>query len=49
MRRGGQASLYHFKALFAHPDTQIVELRAFVVELAIQWRANHGLRSPDAL
>lgn len=49
LRRGDQASLVRFEALFAKPDLQIVELSASVVELATQLCANHGLRTPDAL
>jgi len=46
---GDQASLDRFEALFAQPDLLVVELSATVVELATQLRANHGLRTPDAL
>ena len=46
---GDQASLDRFEALFAQPDLLVVELSASVVELATQLRANHGLRTPDAL
>ena len=49
LRRGDQASLDRFEALFAQPDLLVVELSATVVELATQLRANHGLRTPDAL
>ena len=49
LRRGDQASLDRFQALFTQPDLQVVELSASVVELATQLRANHGLRTPDAL
>jgi predicted nucleic acid-binding protein len=49
LRRGDQASLDRFEALFAQPDLQIVEFSASVVELATQLRANHGLCTPDAL
>ena len=49
LRRGDQASLARFEALFAQPDLLVVELSASVVELATQLRANHGLRTPDAL
>ena len=49
MRRGDQASLDRFDALFAQPDLLWVELTAVVVELATRLRANHGLRTPDAL
>ena len=41
--------LYRFETLFAQPDLLVVELNAAVVELATQLRANHGLRTPDAL
>ena len=47
--RGDQACLDCFEALVAQPDLLVVELSAFVVELATQLRANHGLRTPDAL
>ena len=46
---GDQASLERFEALFAQSDLLVVELSATVVELATQLRANHGLRTPDAL
>ncbi|MEA5474643.1 PIN domain-containing protein [Synechococcus sp. CCY9201] len=49
LRRGDQASLDRFEALFAQPDLLVVELSAAVVERATQLRANHGLRTPDAL
>ena len=49
LRRSDQASLDRFEALFAQPDLLVVELSAPVVELATQLRANHGLRTPDAL
>jgi predicted nucleic acid-binding protein len=49
LRRGDQASLDRFEALFAQPDLLVVELSASVVEMATQLRANHGLRTPDAL
>lgn len=49
LRRGDQACLDRFEALFAQPDLLVVELSASVVELATQLRANHGLRTPDAV
>jgi predicted nucleic acid-binding protein len=49
MRRGDQACLDRFEALFAQPDLLVVELTASVVELATQLRANLGLRTTDAL
>jgi predicted nucleic acid-binding protein len=49
LRRGDQTSLDRFEALFAQPDLLVVELSASVVELTTQLRANHGLRTPDAL
>ena len=49
LRRGDQACLDRFEALFAQPDLLVVELTAAVMERATQLRANHGLRSPDAL
>ena len=49
LQRGDQASLDRFEALFAQPDLLVVELSASVVELATQLRANHGLRTPNAV
>ena len=49
LRRGDQASLDRFDALFAQPGLLFVELTASVVELATELRAKHGLRTPDAL
>ena len=49
LRRGDQSCLDRFEALFVQPDLLVVELSASVVELATQLRANHGLRTPDAL
>lgn len=49
LRRGDQACLDRFEALFAKPDLLVVELNAPVMERATQLRANHGLRTPDAL
>ena len=49
LRRGDQACLDRFEALFAQPDLLVVEISASVVELATQLRANNGLRTPDAL
>lgn len=49
LRRGDQACLDRFEALFAQPDLLVVELSAAVIEQATQLRANHGLRTPDAL
>jgi len=49
LRRGDQASLERFDALFAQPDLLWVELTAPVVEHATRLRALHGVRTPDAL
>ncbi|WP_341900696.1 PIN domain-containing protein [Synechococcus sp. UW140] len=49
LRRGDQASLDRFDALFDQPDLLIVELSAPVVDLATRLRANYDLRTPDAL
>ena len=49
LRRGDQACVDRFEALFAKPDPLVVELNAVVIEVATQLRANHGLRNPDAL
>lgn len=49
LRRGDQACLDRFEALFSQPDLLVVELSSSVLELATQLRANHGLRTPDAV
>lgn len=49
LRRGDQASLERFDALFAQPDLLWVDLTAPVVEQATRLRALHGVRTPDAL
>jgi len=49
LRRGEHASLERFEMFFAQPDLHWVEISAAVVELATSLRANHGLRTPDAL
>ena len=49
LRRGDQASLDRFDALFDQPELLIVELSAPVVDLATRLRTNYGLRTPDAL
>jgi predicted nucleic acid-binding protein len=49
LRRGDVESLERFESFFAQPDLQWVELTAAVVELATRLRAQHGLRTPDAL
>ena len=49
LRRGDQACLERFDAVFAQPDLIWVELTAPVVEQATLVRALHGLRTPDAL
>ena len=46
LRRGDQASLDRFEALFAQPDLQIVELSATAVDLATQLRAHLGCAHP---
>ncbi|MCP9941975.1 PIN domain-containing protein [Cyanobium sp. ATX 6E8] len=48
-RRGDQVSLDRFDAFFAQPDLVWVELNTAVIQLATRLRANHGLRTPDAL
>lgn len=42
-------TLAAYEAFFAKPDLVIVELGAKVVDLATLIRAQHGLRTPDAL
>ncbi|MCP9807132.1 PIN domain-containing protein [Cyanobium sp. T1B-Tous] len=49
VRRGDQSCLDRFEELFSQPDLLVVELSSSVVELATQLRANHGLRTPDAV
>jgi predicted nucleic acid-binding protein len=49
LRRGDQACLERFDAVFAQPDLIWVELTAPVVEQATLLRALHGVRTPDAL
>ena len=49
LRRGDQASLDRFDALFDQPGLLIVEFIAPVVDLATRLPANYGLRTPDAL
>ncbi len=48
-RRGDQVSLDRFETFFAQPDLVWVELNTAVIRLATRLRANHGLRTPDAL
>ena len=48
-RRGDQVSLGRFEAFFAQPDLVWVELNTAVIQVATRLRANHGLRTPDAL
>jgi predicted nucleic acid-binding protein len=47
-RRDGEA-LARFDAFFLHPDLEWVELSPAVVEQATLLRAEHNLRTPDAL
>ena len=49
LRQGDQARLARFDAFFARPDLCWVELSASVVERATALRAEHNLRTPDAL
>ena len=49
LRRGDQACLERFDAVFGQPDLIWVELTAPVVEQATLLRALHGVRTPDAL
>jgi predicted nucleic acid-binding protein len=47
-RRDGEA-LARFDAFFLHPDLEWVELSPAVVEQATLLRAEHNMRTPDAL
>jgi predicted nucleic acid-binding protein len=49
MKANDNATLASFDEFFARPDLAWVELTKDVVELAAAIRANHGLRTPDAL
>ena len=49
LRRGDQDSLERFDGFFARSDVLWQELSPAVVEQATTLRANHGLRTPDAL
>ena len=46
LRRGDQASLDRFEALFAQPDLLVVELSASVVELATRCAPTMGCALP---
>lgn len=49
MRNGEKARLDLFDNFFADPGLSIVELNRNVIKQATQLRAQHGLRTPDAL
>lgn len=49
LRRRDAEALSRFDAFFLHPDLEWVELSRAVVEQATQLRAEHNLRTPDAL
>ncbi len=49
LRRRNAEALARFDAFFLHPDLEWVELSPAVVERATQLRAEHNLRTPDAL
>lgn len=49
LRRRDADALARFEAFFLHPDLEWVELSAAVVEKATHLRAEHNLRTPDAL
>ena len=49
LRRRDPISLERFQGFFSRPDLQWVELTAAVVEQATLLRADHLLRTPDAL
>lgn len=49
LRRSDPTALERFGGFFCRPDLQWVELTAAVVEHATLLRADHNLRTPDAL
>ncbi len=49
LRRSDPTALERFEGFFCRPDPQWVELTAAVVEQATLLRADHNLRTPDAL
>ena len=49
LRRSDPTALERFEGFFCRPDLQWVELTAAVVEQATLLRADHNLRTPDAL
>ena len=49
LRRRDAGALARFDAFFLHPDLEWVELSPAVVEQATLLRAEHNLRTPDAL
>ena len=49
LRRRDADALARLEAFFLHPDLEWVELSAAVVEKATHLRAEHNLRTPDAL
>jgi len=49
LRRRDAVALARFDAFFLHPDLMWVELSGAVVEQATLLRAEHTLRTPDAL
>jgi predicted nucleic acid-binding protein len=49
LRRPDPSALERFEDFFSRPDLQWVELTAAVVEQATLLRADHNLRTPDAL
>jgi len=49
LRRREAEALARFDAFFLHPDLEWVELSPAVVERATLLRAEHNLRTPDAL
>ena len=49
LRRRDQSTLERFEGFFSRPDLQWVEITAAVVGQATLLRADHQLRTPDAL
>ena len=49
LRRRDAEALARFDTFFLHPDLEWVELSPAVVEQATHLRAEHNLRTPDAL
>lgn len=49
LRTGDQDMLARYDSTFSHPEIQRIPLSSNVFDLATQLRAEHGLKTPDAL